>query len=461
MADYVTLRDYDTVLEAKAAEQELVLGGITGVTRAGKKLKVDATYESQARALLAGSATPVDAVADTASTAVDTATSAASTVASTASNAVSTTADVAANAASTVADTATSAASTVADTAQQVASSAAETVQDAAQAVTTQASKVTSVAADKVQDLADSIRQSGSSPDAPNVQRQAAQTTARVLDKTSQYIGPGGLQTLVGDVRSSIQRNPLRSLLIGLGVGYLLRARYLPAQPATTTSTPPAQPSTPTLQPTPPAPGYPAASMQSDVDVPVSTSTDIAPAPLLETSTTDTSFMTSDVGTTSTLIGDDVLDADMGLGMTGTTDFADTGLDTSLGTSDLYTDAVDSDLSVGLADTDLRTDMADLALGDDIVDVDVLGSDTLMDDSLSGDLGSTSSTSSTSIDATVSSMSSMDDSTFTSSSTTPLSTDDLDTTTSLTDDPSSAGTTDLGDVLSRWDERTRGEGSQS
>jgi hypothetical protein len=420
MASYVTLRVYDTVMEATEAEHQLARGGIAGVTRSGTQVQVDATYAGQARAVLAGSAPPTTTVA---------------------------------HGASAARDTAHQAASTVGDMAQHVASSAAETVQDAASAVTTQASKVTTVAADRVQDLADSIRQSGSSPDASGVQRQAAQTTASVLDKTAQYLGPGGLHTLVGDVRSSIQRNPLRSLVIGLGVGYLLRARYLPAQPTTTTSTPPAQP-------TPPMPSYPAASMQPDVDVPVSTSSDITSAPLLETTVTDTSLAMGDYDTTSTLIGDDVLDTDMALGSVDvdvndgletvgtTTDFADTGLDTSIGTSDLYAGTIDSDLSVGLADTDLRTDMAVAALGDDIGNVDVLGSDTLMDDSVSGDLGSTSSTSA--------------DTTFTSSSsTTPLSTDDLDTSMSLTDDASSTGTTDLSDVLSRWDERTRGEGSQS
>jgi len=227
MADYVTLRDYDTVADAKAAEQQLVLGGISGVSRTGKKLKVDVTYESQARALLAGSATPADAVAGVTSTVSDTAQSAVS----------------------TVTDAAQSAASTVVDTATSVASSAADTVQDAASTVTTQASKVTSVAADKVRDLADSVRQQGSSPDAPQVQRQAAQTTANVLEKTSQYIQPGGVQTLLSDVRSSIQRNPLRSLLIGLGVGYLLRARFFPAPAVSPSSTAPATPSTPTLPP--------------------------------------------------------------------------------------------------------------------------------------------------------------------------------------------------------------------
>jgi len=426
MANDVTLRVYDTVMEAEEAEHQLARGGIAGVTRRGTQVQVDATYAGQARAVLASSAPPTPTVAPGASAARD---------------------------------TAHHAASTVGDTAQHVASSAAATVQDAAHAVTTQASTVTTVAADRVQDLADRVRQQGNTPDASNVQRRAAHTTAGVLDKTSQYIGPGGVHTLLGDVRSLIQRNPLRSLVIGVGVGYLLRARSFPAQPKPAASTPPAQPSTPTLQPTPPAPGYPAASTQSDVDVPVSTSSDIAPAPLLETTITDTSFAAIDVDTPRTLIGGDVLDADMDLGITGTTDVADTGLDTSIGTTDLYTDAVDSDLSVGFADTDLRTGMGDAVLGDDIVDVDVLGSDTLMDDSVSGDLGSTSSASSTSIDAT---LSSMDNSTFrSSSSTTPLSTDNLSTGTSLTDAASNAGTTDLGDVLSHWDEHTRGEGSPS
>jgi len=427
MANDVTLRVYDTVMEAEEAERQLARGGIAGVMRSGTQLQVDATYAGQARAVLAGSAPPTPTVAPGAPAARD---------------------------------TAHHAASTVGDTAQHGASSAAETVQDATHAVTTQASKVTSVAADKVQDLADTIRQSGNTPDASGVQRQAAHTTAGVLDKTSQYIGPGGLYTLVGDVRASIQRHPLRSLVIGVGVGYLLRARYFPAQPKPAASTPPATPSTPTLQPTPPAPSYDAIRTQPDLDVAAPTSIDNAPASLLETSTTGTSFATSDLDTPRTLIGDDVVDTDLRLGMAGTTDVADTGLDTFIGTSDLYTDAVDSDLSVGLADTDLRINMADAALGDDIVDVDVLGSDTLMDDSVSGDLGSTS------IDADLGSMrSTLDtsaDSAFMSSSpTTPLTTDDLDTSTSLMNDASSTGTTDLGDVVSRWDERTRGDGSPS
>jgi hypothetical protein len=400
MANDVTLRVYDTVMEAEEAVRQLARGGIAGVRRSGTQVQVDATSAGQARAVLAGSDPPTNTIATGASAARD---------------------------------TAQHAASTVVDTAQHGASSAAGTVQDAAHAVTTQASKVTSVAADRVQAVADTIRQSGSRPDASGVQRQAAQTTASVLDKTAQYIGPGGLHTLVGDVRSSIQRHPLRSLVIGVGVGYLLRARYFPAQPTTTPSTSPAQPSTPSVQPTPPAPGYGAVRTQPDVDVAALTSTDSAPAPLLETRTLDTSRATGDLGTPRTLIGDDVVDMDMGLGIPGTTDGADTGLDTSIGTSDLYTDAVDSDLSVGLADTDLRTDMADAARGDDSVDVDVLGSDTLMDDSVRGDMLGASSTSST--------LGTSASSTFMSSSpTTPLATDDLDTSTSLTDDASSTGT---------------------
>jgi hypothetical protein len=230
MTEYIPLHAYDTVLDAKDAEQQLARAGITGVMRSGKKLNVDAAYESQARALLAGTSTPTDVAA---------------TVTDTASDAATTVRDAVASAASTVGDTAQDAASTVVDTTQQVASTAASTVQDAASAVTDQASTVTSVAADHVRDLADTVRYQGSSLDAPRMQRHAAETMAGVLDKTSQYLQPGGFQTLVRDLRTSVQRHPLRSLLVGLGVGYVLRARFFPSQASVTVSRHPAQPSTP------------------------------------------------------------------------------------------------------------------------------------------------------------------------------------------------------------------------
>jgi hypothetical protein len=419
MSDRVTLRQYDTVLEAKNAEQMLLQGGIPAdaVTRSGKKVSVAATYESQARALLAGTTTPADDVADVSSTASDTAQQVATSAQQAATSAV---------------DTAQQAATSVVDTAQQAASTAAETVQDAASAVSSQASKVTSAAADKVRTLADTVRQQGTSPDAPAVQQQAAQTTASLLEKTSQYIQPGGIQTLLSDIRSLIRRNPTLSLVVGLGTGYAIRALYFPTQTPPSSSTALAKPSVPLVTP-PPASNYSAGDVQSYSPAPAST------APL---SDVDTTLGAADLDVTGMAIGDDVLDTDIASDL-GPDDI----LTSDLGTSSTFAgDVVDADVDAfDVVDVDMTGDvMGTSSTTDDILDTDVMMTDSAIDASTTSDLGTH-----------------VGGASIGSSATTPLSLDDLETSgQGTTSDLADSGMGDLGDVAARWDARTRGEGPQ-
>jgi hypothetical protein len=113
---------------------------------------------------------------------------------------------------------------------------------------------------------------------------------------------------------------------------------------------------------------------------------------------------------------------------------------------------MDTDLDVGTADVNMSTGAADLY-------ADAINTDTLMDESVAGvdTIGSTSMDADFSSTGTIGMSDTSADAFFDTPSTTPLSTDDLNT---GTRDASFGGeTSDLGDALTQWDERTRNEGS--
>jgi hypothetical protein len=261
-SERVTVREYDTADDAKAAETLLIESGLTSdiVSRSGKKLRVVSGWEDEARSLLSGAGplaadplapgfgdpvfdavttTPADevmppadyyvedqgsGVSGAAASAADTARGAASSAAETAQSAASTVAGTAQSAASTATDTVQSAASSAAGTVQSAAATVSDTVQDVAAPVTDQLSKVTQPAAEQVHNLAQTVRQRGATPETPGVVRVPAETTADVLEKTSQYLRNPDLSIMVEDLRGAVRRSPVRSLLIGLGLGYLLRS---------------------------------------------------------------------------------------------------------------------------------------------------------------------------------------------------------------------------------------------
>lgn len=250
-SERVTVREYDTADDAKAAETLLIESGLTSdiVSRSGKKLRVVSGWEDEARSLLSGAGplaadplapgfgdpvfdavttTPADEVMPPADYYVEDQGSgvsgAAASAADTARGAASSAAQTAQSAASTATDTVQSAASSAAGTVQSAAATVSDTVQDVAAPVTDQLSKVTQPAAEQVHNLAQTVRQRGATPETPGVVRVPAETTADVLEKTSQYLRNPDLSIMVEDLRGAVRRSPVRSLLIGLGLGYLLRS---------------------------------------------------------------------------------------------------------------------------------------------------------------------------------------------------------------------------------------------
>jgi hypothetical protein len=129
------------------------------------------------------------------------------------------------HAASAAADSVQEVASSIAGTAQDAVSGVVDKVQDVTGAVADKASKVTDAAADQVESLANTVEQAAP-PDAPTLQRNIAETTVNVLDRTAEYLRNGDVGLIIDDMRAVIRRNPGRSLLIGLGLGYLARSTF-------------------------------------------------------------------------------------------------------------------------------------------------------------------------------------------------------------------------------------------
>ncbi len=202
-ADRVTIKAFDTTDEAKDAERLLLDQGLSKdvVSRKGKKLKVAAEHEDQARSILGNSnglglvsaaQAPLDVVADGVQTV-----------------------------AGKVADAAQSATSTVSDTAQSVTSTVSDTVQGVTSTVADQVGIAVDAASGRVAELATSVREYGA--DSSGVQRQVTRTTASALDRAAYYLREGDINVVLDDLRDTIRRNPGRSLLLGLGLGYLAR----------------------------------------------------------------------------------------------------------------------------------------------------------------------------------------------------------------------------------------------
>jgi hypothetical protein len=202
-ADRVTIKAFDTTDEAKDAERLLLEHGLSKdvVSRKGKKLRVAAEHEDQARALLAGSGESIVSSAQTS---------------------LHTVADGVQTVAGRMSDGAQSAASTLSDTAQGVTNTVSDTMHAVASTVADQVGGAVGVASERVADLAMTVREYGT--DASGVQRQVARTTAGALDRTAYYLREGDINVVVDDLRDAIRRNPGRSLLLGLGLGYLARS---------------------------------------------------------------------------------------------------------------------------------------------------------------------------------------------------------------------------------------------
>jgi len=376
----VTIREYDTTEEAKAAEDLLLQGGLSKeiVARSGKKVRVLPTYETEARALLA-SATPVTSTyggvgmsdASAGSTPGSYSQDAGTSTGSYSQDEGSSTTD----AVSAVTDTVQQAAGAVTDTVQQAAGAVADRVQDAASTVTTQVDRASGAAASQVQRVADTVRQGATSPQAPAVQRQVAGTTANVLDTTAYYLRQGDLNVIVEDLRSLIRRHPLRSLAIGLGLGYLARGTFFAGagggqQGQWRSQQPPPLPRAVPISSGEAATGYDAA-YNAGTMVPPMALGDLPTTADLATPYVDTA-VGSDVGTMGDLSTPDI----------------DTGTDRDLGTMpDLSTGDLDLGTDRGLGITpDLSTSYIGTGTGGDVGTLGDLSTGDL-DTGTGGDLG--------------------------------------------------------------------------
>ena len=90
---------------------------------------------------------------------------------------------------------------------------------------------INDVAAGKVEQVADTLAQTADNDELSEGTRQVAATTVNILDRTSEYLRNGDVGIVVDDFRSIVRRHPLRSLVVGLGLGYLARSTFFPAAP--------------------------------------------------------------------------------------------------------------------------------------------------------------------------------------------------------------------------------------
>lgn len=117
----------------------------------------------------------------------------------------------------------------VTNTVQSVADTVSSQVEQVTTAAADRVEQVTNAAADRVEQLSDTVAQTIVDGDAPRVQRQVAETTVNVLDRTAEYLRTGDVDLMLEDLRDVVRQHPLRSLAIGLGLGYLARGRFFPA----------------------------------------------------------------------------------------------------------------------------------------------------------------------------------------------------------------------------------------
>jgi len=123
--------------------------------------------------------------------------------------------DTAHNTVDTVTDKAQQVASDVKDRAQQ----AADKAQDLGQQAIDRADDATTTVGGKMTDVAQTIREKApvSGPVA-----NAADTAASTLERAGSYLQEQDLADMRADLEGIIRRHPIESLLVGLGVGYLL-----------------------------------------------------------------------------------------------------------------------------------------------------------------------------------------------------------------------------------------------
>jgi hypothetical protein len=121
--------------------------------------------------------------------------------------------------ASSVAERARDTASSLAGQTRDAASSAARTAGNVASNLGERADEATTSVGSGMQSLAGSIR--GSAPQG-GVMGTAASKVADALESSGRYLQEHGVRDIGNDLANLIRRNPIPSLLVGIGIGYLI-----------------------------------------------------------------------------------------------------------------------------------------------------------------------------------------------------------------------------------------------
>ncbi len=118
-----------------------------------------------------------------------------------------------------VTDSLKNAAGCVGDAAKDVGSNISQAGQQAASYLGHKAEDATSAVGGGFKAAGDAIRQN-----APHdgTLGQASSAVAKTLENTGNYLQQEGLEGIASDMANMIKKNPIPSLLIGVGVGYLL-----------------------------------------------------------------------------------------------------------------------------------------------------------------------------------------------------------------------------------------------
>jgi len=422
------------------------------MTDSAGRVTYGAGYEGDERAT---GSEATDAAQGLAANAVDTAQNAASATAGavgaavdTAQDAVSATAGAVGQVAGTVVDTAQDAVSATADVVADVAGAVVDTAQQATSTVTNAVSgtvgQVSDAAAGKVEQLADTVIETAYSTDVSEGTRAVAETTVSVLDRTAEYLRNGDLSVIVEDLRGAVRHHPLRSLVLGLGLGYLARSAFFPAAPKPTSASGPrgGAPSYPTSQS---VPVYSGANYDTMSSTGYDTGRDVG---------YDAYTGTADIDTMTTIpLTDDVLAVDT-IGVSDElTDLDTIGMSSGQGSLSSDTLGMGDDLT-SLNTAGMRSDTSDAfssGTATDLMDVDTSGG------TLATDIGTTGTGLGSDISATTAPSADVSD---------ELGVDAIDL--GINDQPGTSGditgssassTMPSDDLLRQWDSNSSGTGN--
>jgi ElaB/YqjD/DUF883 family membrane-anchored ribosome-binding protein len=106
-----------------------------------------------------------------------------------------------------------------ADKAKSVASDVADKAKSAAGYVQDKADQGVSYTGERLESLGQAVRDRGPQS---GMLGSANQAVASTLEQTGEYLHEKGVSGMAGDLTNMIKNNPIPSLLIGVGLGFLL-----------------------------------------------------------------------------------------------------------------------------------------------------------------------------------------------------------------------------------------------